>query len=100
MSAERKQSALVAEVNNGRLAMLGIMGFLSEAKVPGAVPLLKGVIPAYSGEVMAPFTTCRRAPPAPPPPPAPPTAPAPPADAPHPRRRSEVTWDNWAFTGF
>ena len=57
MSAERKQSALVAEVNNGRLAMLGIMGFLSEAKVPGAVPLLKGVIPAYSGEVMAPFTT-------------------------------------------
>ena len=31
------------------------MSLLSESAVPGSVPLLKGVIPAYGGEVMAPF---------------------------------------------
>lgn len=31
------------------------MGFLSEGKLPGSVPLLKGIIPFYSGEVMSPF---------------------------------------------
>jgi len=56
MSAERKEKALLAEVNNGRLAMLGIFAFLSEAKIPGAVPALKGLIPAYQGDVMQPFT--------------------------------------------
>jgi len=55
MSAETKEKKLVTEINNGRLAMIGLMGFLSEAKVPGSVPLLKDVIPFYSGEVMAPF---------------------------------------------
>ena len=43
------------EVNNGRLAMIGIMGFLAEGAVPGSVPLLKGVIPQYEGNVMIPF---------------------------------------------
>jgi hypothetical protein len=43
------------EINNGRLAMLGIMGFCAEAKIPGSVPLLKGVIAPYDGEFMAPF---------------------------------------------
>merc|ERR1711957_127872 len=52
---EKKQAQLVTEINNGRLAMLGIMGFLSEGKLPGSVPLLKGIIPFYSGEVMSPF---------------------------------------------
>ena len=33
MSAEKKEASLRAEVNNGRLAMLGIMGFLAESKV-------------------------------------------------------------------
>merc|ERR1719310_1840708 len=37
--------------------MIGLMSFLSEAKVPGSVPLLKGLILPYSGEVMAPFQT-------------------------------------------
>merc|ERR1711972_1108382 len=39
MSDELKTKRLVTEINNGRLAMLGIMGFLSEQKVPGSVPL-------------------------------------------------------------
>merc|ERR1712151_1116794 len=43
------------EVNNGRLAMLGLMGFVSEAKVPGAVPALAGLIKKYDGQPMAPF---------------------------------------------
>ena len=34
--------------------MLGIFGFLSEAKIQGAVPSL-GFIPHYDGEVMAPL---------------------------------------------
>merc|ERR1719199_527608 len=55
-SEESKARGLVAEINNGRLAMLGIMGFLAEAKVPGSVPALTGIIPPYAGEPMGPFT--------------------------------------------
>jgi len=54
-SEEKKAKGLVVEINNGRLAMLGIMGFLAAQKVPGSVPALTGVVPPYSGEVMAPF---------------------------------------------
>lgn len=54
-SAEAKANGLIKEINNGRLAMIGIFGFLAEQKVEGAVPLLKGVVPHYSGEPMAPF---------------------------------------------
>merc|ERR1719261_2447900 len=43
------------EINNGRLAMLGIFSFLAESKAPGAVPPLAGLIPAYSGNCMVPF---------------------------------------------
>jgi len=43
------------EINNGRLAMLGLMSFCAEAKIPGSVPLLKGLIAPYSGDFMAPF---------------------------------------------
>ena len=53
---EKKEKGLLIEINNGRLAMIGIMGFVSEAKVPGAVPGLAGCnIAPYSGEVMAPW---------------------------------------------
>mmetsp|Transcript_19021 Transcript_19021/g.47777 ORF Transcript_19021/g.47777 Transcript_19021/m.47777 type:complete len:284 (-) Transcript_19021:322-1173(-) len=56
MSPERKEKALLAEINNGRLAMLGIMAFVSEARVPGSVPgLANANIASYSGEVMAPW---------------------------------------------
>merc|ERR1719454_2283362 len=55
-SDEWKAQKLKIEINNGRLAMIGLMAFLSEGAVPGAVPALKGLIPA-SGEinVMSPF---------------------------------------------
>merc|ERR1711918_91232 len=56
MSPEKKEKSLLAEVNNGRLAMLGIMAFMAESKVPGAVPALAGKVAPYSGEVMAPFS--------------------------------------------
>jgi len=54
-SPEKKAKGLLAETNNGRLAMLGIMGFVAESKVSGSVPALTGIIKPYAGEVMAPF---------------------------------------------
>jgi len=56
-SPEKKAKGLITEINNGRLAMLGIMGFLAEQKVPGSVPALGDIgLKPYAGEVMAPFS--------------------------------------------
>jgi hypothetical protein len=55
-SEEAKARGLKVEINNGRLAMLGIIGFLSAQTIPGSVPALTSIVQPYSGEVMAPFT--------------------------------------------
>ena len=54
-SEEKKANGLITEINNGRAAMFGILGFISEQRVEGSVPLLKGLVPHYAGETMAPF---------------------------------------------
>jgi len=55
MTEETKERRLRAEVNNGRLAMLGIFGFLCADTIPGSVPALTGIAIPYAGEVMQPF---------------------------------------------
>lgn len=56
-SEEAKAAGLVKELNNGRLAQIGMFGFLCESKIPGSVPALSGIIPEYSGDYMAPMST-------------------------------------------
>lgn len=51
---EKKAKGLLAEINNGRAAMIGIMAFLTEQKIPGSVPLGPH-LKEYAGEVMAPL---------------------------------------------
>jgi len=55
-SPEKKARQLLVEINNGRLAMIGLMGFLAESQTPGSVPALKSLgIRPYDGNIMAPF---------------------------------------------
>jgi len=56
MSEEKKAERLLVEINNGRLAMIGIMGFVSEAYMPGSVPALTGLVKACPLDTMAPFS--------------------------------------------
>ena len=56
MSKEKKQRRLRVEINNGRLAMIGLMGLLSEQSIPGSVPFFTDVVPTnYYGNIFAPF---------------------------------------------
>lgn len=40
VSAETMKGKRDRELNNGRLAMIAVMSFVAEYKIPGAVPLL------------------------------------------------------------
>uniref|UniRef100_A0A7S1VP45 Plastid light harvesting protein n=1 Tax=Grammatophora oceanica TaxID=210454 RepID=A0A7S1VP45_9STRA len=55
MDDATKEKRLRAEINNGRLAQLGIFGFVCAQTIPGSVPVLEGIVKPYSGEVMAPL---------------------------------------------
>merc|ERR1719482_2639761 len=59
LSEESKARRLNSELQNGRLAMIGIMGFLAASSVPGSVPFLASIpgYPQYSGNVMVPFSS-------------------------------------------
>lgn len=57
MSEEKRSRRLLAEINNGRLAMVGFFGFLVNDKIPGALPTITGIGRSYDGEVMNPFQT-------------------------------------------
>jgi hypothetical protein len=55
MNDETKERRLISELNNGRLAMMGIFGFLCADTIPGSVPALAKIAIPYAGEVMKPF---------------------------------------------
>ena len=52
---EQKLRSRTAEINNGRLAMIGIMGVIAASTVPGSVPYFTEDLTQYSGSVWAPF---------------------------------------------
>eukprot|EP00633_Aureoumbra_lagunensis_P014205 CAMPEP_0197349640 /NCGR_PEP_ID=MMETSP0893-20130614/10889_1 /TAXON_ID=44058 ORGANISM="Aureoumbra lagunensis, Strain CCMP1510" /NCGR_SAMPLE_ID=MMETSP0893 /ASSEMBLY_ACC=CAM_ASM_000539 /LENGTH=252 /DNA_ID=CAMNT_0042861093 /DNA_START=50 /DNA_END=808 /DNA_ORIENTATION=+ len=57
-TAAEKEKGLLIELNNGRLAQLGIFSLLSESAYPGAIPGLRAAFPdfpTWTGNVMAPF---------------------------------------------
>jgi len=54
---EEKARGRVVEVNNGRMAMLGLFSLLSASSTPGSVPALDAFdFPQYAGNVMIPFS--------------------------------------------
>jgi len=53
---EKREKGRMAEINNGRLAMLAIIAFLAADKIPGSVPLLNNIAQPYDGNTMIPFS--------------------------------------------
>jgi len=54
-SQEKKDKSLLAEINNGRLAMIGIFSFVTAETMPGSVPALTDIVKHYDGDYWAPF---------------------------------------------
>jgi len=56
-SSETNEKGLIAEINNGRLAMLGIFSLLAADSIPGSVPAadMLGITQPYTGSIMIPF---------------------------------------------
>mmetsp|Transcript_15537 Transcript_15537/g.23042 ORF Transcript_15537/g.23042 Transcript_15537/m.23042 type:complete len:228 (+) Transcript_15537:52-735(+) len=55
VSKETMERKRTSELNNGRLAQLGIFGFLCADKIPGSVPALNDIAIPYAGNPMIPF---------------------------------------------
>jgi len=56
MTPEKKAKSLLAEINNGRAAQIGLFGFLCESQIPGSVPPFAGIgLRPYDGNIMIPF---------------------------------------------
>ncbi len=55
LEEETKAQKLLSELNNGRLAMLGITGFLTEQKIPGSVPLCLDDLQGHTPEQFCPM---------------------------------------------
>ncbi|EGB12138.1 chlorophyll A-B binding protein [Aureococcus anophagefferens] len=54
-SPEDRLRSRNAEINNGRLGMLGIMSLIAASTVPGSVPFFTSDLAQYTGDVWAPF---------------------------------------------
>jgi hypothetical protein len=53
---EQKRAKRTAEINNGRLAMLGVMSIIAGSTIPGSVPFFNDIpLEQYTGSVWAPF---------------------------------------------
>jgi len=52
---EKNKKSLLAEINNGRLAMIGIFSLVTAETIPGSVPLLTDIVKPYDGDYWAPF---------------------------------------------
>jgi len=53
---EQKREKRTAEINNGRLAMLGVMSIIAGSTIPGSVPFFNDIpLEQYTGSVWAPF---------------------------------------------
>jgi hypothetical protein len=58
MSNTTKLTKLGVEVNNGRLAMLAMLSFFCESKIPGSVPVLHWlqVVRPFNGQYLNPVS--------------------------------------------
>ena len=54
-SPEDRLRSRNAEINNGRLGMLGIMSLIAASTIPGSVPFFTSDLAQYTGDVWAPF---------------------------------------------
>ena len=55
MPEEKKRTKRISEIQNGRLAMIGTMGYVSAACIEGSVPPFTKIVSHYAGNPFVPF---------------------------------------------